>query len=330
MRKHLLLLSVSALTLSACGHQEPVHYSAYGVEKGAGSTGIHTVLEGDTVYEIAQNYQLPMREIITINNIQAPYKLRAGFRMKLPAPNEHEVKEGDTVELIAKMYEVSPSQLVKLNDLIYPYRLALGQKLRLPTTAPKVAAIQPQPAQSWTGNSASVQGVERAPIEQQQQTSSATQSNTVTPERKPARVQKASTPRKIPQSETPRLSGNGQFMRPVNGRIISSYGPKADGLHNDGINIKAAKGAPVRAAQDGVVVYTGDDLEGYGNLILVRHDKGLMSAYAHLDKTLIKRGDKVKQGQSIGTVGSSGHVDSPQLHFEIRRGSKAINPSTYL
>jgi murein DD-endopeptidase MepM/ murein hydrolase activator NlpD len=230
------------------------------------------------------------------------------------------------------MYEVSPNRLVSLNNLQTPYRLTVGQKLRLPTVTQQVAAtpqnIINEPAQM--GETARVQGVERETINSSSQ-NSAVSDDTVTPDRKPAQVQKASTVQraKLP-SETPKLSGNGEFMQPVSGRIISSYGPKADGLHNDGINIQAPKGAPVRAAQNGIVVYTGDDLEGYGNLILVRHQNGLMSAYAHLDKTLIKRGDKVMQGQSIGTVGSSGHVDTPQLHFEIRRGSKAINPTTYL
>jgi murein DD-endopeptidase MepM/ murein hydrolase activator NlpD len=327
MKYSVLLITASFFTLTACGKQQAVSYNAYGVHKGAGSTGIHTVLEGDTVYEIAQNYQLPMREIITLNHIQAPYTLQAGFRMKLPPPNEHEVKEGDTVEIVAKMYEVSPSQLVKLNDLTYPYRLTIGQKLRLPAPTQKVAVSQPQAIQpeSWTGESAAVQGVQREPI------GNSAANTAVTPDRKPAQVQQASTARaSIPQAETPKLSGNGQFMRPVEGRIISTYGPKADGLHNDGINIQAPKGSPVRAAQNGVVVYTGDDLAGYGNLVLIRHDGGLMSAYAHLDKTLIKRGEQVMRGQSIGTVGTSGHVDAPQLHFEIRRGSKAINPTTYL
>jgi len=132
------------------------------------------------------------------------------------------------------------------------------------------------------------------------------------------------------RKETPQLSGNGQFMRPVSGRVISSFGPKDGGLHNDGINIKAARGTPVRAAENGVVVYAGDDLEGYGNLILVRHQGNKMTAYAHLDKMLAQKGATVQRGESIGTVGSTGAVDTPQLHFEIREGSTPLNPDRYL
>ena len=114
------------------------------------------------------------------------------------------------------------------------------------------------------------------------------------------------------------------------GRTISGYGPKKDGLHNDGINIAAARGTPVKAAENGVVVYVGNELKGSGNLILVRHADRYMSAYAHLDRFLIKRGQTVQRGQTIGTVGSTGAVSSPQLHFELRRGTKAINPQGYI
>lgn len=318
-------MTVVCLLLSGCGSQQAAQVNSYGVEKGPGSTGVHTVLEGDTVYKIAQNYQLPMREIITLNHIQAPYVLNTGFRVKLPPPNEHQVREGDTIYTISRMYETSVNRLVKLNDLRTPYRLTVGQKLRLPTPTPKVkqSAVVQKANFAEPVQNAHVQSVDRQAL------NNGEANKTVTPNKKPT-LQKASVQRaKIPK-QTPKMSGNGRFMRPVDGRIISNYGPKPGGLHNDGINIKAVRGAPVRAAENGVVVYTGDDLEGYGNLILVRHENRMMSAYAHLDKTLIKRGDKVVRGQSIGTVGSTGQVDSPQLHFEIRRGSEALDPVKYL
>lgn len=328
MKTPWLLLITTALLLGACSKQQPVGVSAYGVEKGAGSVGIHTVLPGDTVYKIAQNYQLPMREIITVNKIEAPYVLNAGYRLKLPPPNEHQVREGDTVTSIAQMYEVSPNRLVQLNDLSPPYKLMPRMTLRLPS--PSSSMAQKTFYNTAPIETASVQPVERGVVEAPRvQSTRATPNNTVTPTHKPT-VQKASMPRANLPKHTPKMSGNGRFMRPVDGNIISSYGPKEGGLHNDGINIKAVRGAPVRAAENGVVVYTGDDLEGYGNLILVRHENRMMSAYAHLDKTLVKRGATVTRGQSIGTVGSSGQVDTPQLHFEIRKGAKALDPAKYL
>lgn len=117
---------------------------------------------------------------------------------------------------------------------------------------------------------------------------------------------------------------------PVRGRVISGYGPKPGGLHNDGINIAAARGSAVRAAENGVVVYAGNELRGYGNLLLVRHADGWMTAYAHNDTLRVGRGDKVAKGQVIATVGSSGNVAEPQLHFEIRRGSQAVDPMPLL
>lgn len=311
-----LLLTAMAPMIVGCGTQDPASVNVYGTKTGAGSTGIHTVLKGDTVYQVARNYQLPIREIITLNNIQAPYVLNVGYRMKLPPPNNYRVRTGDSVTGIARLYEVSPSQIVRLNGLQPPYRLNVGQVLRLPSllgnTPPPVAA-------SATAPNASVARVEIAP-----------DGNVMKPKQKPSVKQASATQRANVSKTTPKLSGNGSYMRPIEGRVISGFGPKDGGLHNDGINIRAPKGTPVRAAQNGVVVYTGDDLAGYGNLILVRHQNGMMTAYAHLDKTLIRRGVTVKQGQSIGTVGSSGQVDSPQLHFEIRRGSTALNPVKYL
>jgi murein DD-endopeptidase MepM/ murein hydrolase activator NlpD len=315
--KRFFFLSVSVATLSACGVQKPAPLNVYGVAKGAGSVGVHTVLPGDTVYKISENYKLPMREIITLNNIEAPYVLNSGFRMKLPPPNEHQVREGDSVYSIARMYETSVNRLVELNDLRAPYVVRKGEKIRLPTPTmkgQKAVAKYNEP----------VKNVRSSPIKKQEQAS-----GVVKPQNKP-RVQKVSTARAKLPSRTPKMSGNGKFMKPVNGRIISNYGPKAGGLHNDGINIKAVRGTAVRAAENGVVVYNGDDLASYGNLILVRHEGGMMSAYAHLEKTLVKRGAKITRGQSIGTVGSTGQVDSPQLHFEVRKGSTPLNPMKYL
>jgi murein DD-endopeptidase MepM/ murein hydrolase activator NlpD len=112
--------------------------------------------------------------------------------------------------------------------------------------------------------------------------------------------------------------------------VISRYGAKRGGLHNDGINIAVAKGAPVRASAAGTVVYAGNELRGFGNLVLVRHAGGWTTAYAHNDAVLVKRGDKVRQGDLLARAGSSGSVKRTQVHFEIRRGTEAINPMKFL
>jgi murein DD-endopeptidase MepM/ murein hydrolase activator NlpD len=117
---------------------------------------------------------------------------------------------------------------------------------------------------------------------------------------------------------------------PVSGKLISSFGAKPGNRHNDGVNIAAGAGSPVRAAENGVVVYVGNELRGYGNLILIRHADGWTSAYAHNQAILVGRGATVGRGQVIAEVGRTGNVASPQTHFELRRGSKAVDPVTHL
>ena len=122
----------------------------------------------------------------------------------------------------------------------------------------------------------------------------------------------------------PRAGRN--FAWPVRGKVISSYGPQPGGLRNDGLNIAASRGEKVVAADNGVVAYAGDDLMGFGNLVLIKHAGGFVTTYAHNDKIMVKRGDKVKRGQVIATVGDSGSVTTPQVHFQVRQGAHAVDP----
>lgn len=372
-QKPLIAVSCIALLLSGCltptGKQKPAELVTYGSRGGAGSTGMHTVLEGDTVYTVSQRYNLPLRDIITANNLSAPYHLPRGYRIKLPPPNEYRVRKGDTLNGVSRLFSASVSEMARLNDLPAPYVVKTGQILRLPSQQPKLqeefAANVPPPTFSVTTEQVapiSVGAVESEvlppPPGQSVETASVTPvlsaptgaaapqavtpaagfppqpipqspATTVTTPTPQAKVQTASLPPSVAPKVPPRI-GNGKFMRPVDGKIISGFGPKDDGLHNDGINIKAPKGTAVRAADNGVVAYTGSGMSGYGNLVLIRHQGRWMTAYAHMDKTLVKKGDVVKAGQSIGTVGASGQVDSPQLHFEVRKGTQAVNPSSYL
>ncbi len=121
-----------------------------------------------------------------------------------------------------------------------------------------------------------------------------------------------------------------KFLWPVEGRLVLNYGPKKSGLHNDGINIAAARGAPVLAAENGVVAYAGNELRGFGNLLLIKHADGWMTAYAHNETILVGRGEPVRRGQIVARVGNSGNVTVPQLHFEIRKGTRAVNPNGLL
>ncbi|HXZ45508.1 MAG TPA: M23 family metallopeptidase, partial [Pseudolabrys sp.] len=120
------------------------------------------------------------------------------------------------------------------------------------------------------------------------------------------------------------------FRWPVRGRVITGFGSKPNGTQNDGINLAVPEGTPIKAADDGVVAYAGNELKGYGNLVLIRHANGYVSAYAHASEITVKRGDTIKRGQVIAHAGQTGNVTSPQLHFEIRKGSTPVDPTQYL
>ena len=117
---------------------------------------------------------------------------------------------------------------------------------------------------------------------------------------------------------------------PVRGKVISNFGSKPNGLKNEGINISVPEGTSIRAAEGGVVAYSGNELKGYGNLVLIRHEGGYVTAYAHAKELFVKRGDTVKRGDVIAKAGQTGSVSSPQLHFEVRKGATALDPLKFL
>jgi murein DD-endopeptidase MepM/ murein hydrolase activator NlpD len=125
------------------------------------------------------------------------------------------------------------------------------------------------------------------------------------------------------------MSGN-SFRWPVKGRIISEFGARPDGGHNDGIDVAVPQGTSVKAAENGVVAYAGNELKGYGNLVLIRHANNWVSAYANNEQILVRRGDKVNRGQTIAKAGATGSVSQPQVHFELRKGSRPVDPTKYM
>ncbi len=305
-----ILFAVSIFSLSACGTGKPAPVVNYGVQGGATSAGAHTVTAGETLWDIAGRYRVDMKDIVYVNNLSAPYFLENGARLMLPPPMTYKAKPGDTLYDISRVFNVSMTQLVQQNKLKKPYKVRAGDILRLPSIRPEYQD-NPQ-VQVALAKAAAVTREDLPPVTAQ-------------------RVETVQKQLSVP-TKTPALSGggNGKFAWPVDGPLLSSYGPKKDGLHNDGINIKAPNGAPVRAAENGVVVYADNQLAGFGNLVLVRHADRWMTAYGHLGRIDAKRGDTVRRGQTIGIVGSSGSADAPQLHFEIRRGTEALNPEQYL
>ena len=261
--------------------------------------------KGDTLYALSRRHQVSARAIIDANGLRPPYKLEVGQRLVLPRDFVHTVVRGDTLSGISRRYGVRMYGLARANGLEPPYLIRVGQKLRVPgKSGTAVAQANAKPVPSKPAPTLA----------------------TVEPKRQPStQPPKAS----VPVPKPPSVSGKG-FSWPTRGKIISGFGPKTKGFHNDGINIATARGAPVYAAENGVVAYAGNQIRGFGNLLLIKHSGGWITAYAHNDALLVKRGQKIRKGQVIAKVGSSGNVSTPQLHFELRKGRRAVDPMVHL
>lgn len=270
--------------------------------------GTYVVKRGDTVYSISRAHNVPVRSVIDANRLSAPYKIEVGQRLTIPAGRFHIVQRGDTVSSISRQYNVGMASLTSLNRIPPPYTIKVGERLQIPASG----------GQTQTAS-----------------TSSSSDGTAIPMARPVAGTAVASLPRPaasaMPRDPLPAPpAAAGAFQWPIQGRILSTFGPKANGLHNDGINIAAEMGAPVKASQSGVVAYAGNELKGYGNLLLIRHDNGWVTAYAHNSKLLVSRGDTVMRGQTIAHAGNSGSVVTPQVHFEVRQGAKAVDPQSII
>lgn len=279
--------------------------------------GNHRVAKGETLYSISRAYGTDIQAIVKTNALKPPYKLSKGQVLIIPKAYSYRVKKGDTIWGVSEAQSISVSELVRANDLRKPYTIFVGQNLILPGGG---GDVQVASKTTW----------ERPKVKAKKTPAPVVTQTTKGWPRPTAKPNQSSQVAKVKSIAQPVPRAGSKFMMPVRGRVISAYGPKAKGLHNDGINISAARGTPVKAAENGVVAYTGSQMGGFGNLILVKHSDGYISAYAHTGNMLVKRGDKVRRGQVIGKVGSSGNVDRPQLHFQIRRGRKTLDPMKFL
>lgn len=273
-----------------------------------------TVGAGDTVYGISQRHRVAQRAIIDANHLVPPYRLLPGQRLVLPHERVHTVVRGDTLYGISRHFGVDMYELAQANRLEPPYAIQVGQDLRIPAV--------PQNASPPPSSGAATQRENLPPPSATRRGPAVTM---VTPQPRPV----SPAPRAQPAPPPRVVKGRG-FLWPTRGRIVLDFGPKAKGLHNDGVNIAAPAGTPVYAAQSGTVAYAGNELRGFGNLLLIKHAGGWITAYAHNQALLVKRGDKVTRGQVIARVGSTGNVAKPQLHFELRKGRQAVDPSSYL
>ncbi len=307
-----------------------------------------TVAPGDTVAAIARRHGVSPAAIVQANHLTSAGSIQAGQTLVIPghrsarrlvasAPRQtaaaghdparavpggvHVVASGDTLSSVARRYRQSRSAIAKANGIAPDTRLKVGQELTIPAAkTTRMAAGRPvaSPPAPPSAHGPAI----AAPGHSQPPQRVATADAGALPPAEPA----------VARTEMPAEGANaaGGFRWPVRGRVIAGYGQEASGQRNDGINLAVPEGTSIKAAEEGTVAYAGNELKGYGNLVLVRHSNGYVTAYAHASELLVKRGDQVKRGQIIARAGQTGAVSSPQLHFEIRKGATPVDPMRYL
>ncbi|MEO6842500.1 MAG: peptidoglycan DD-metalloendopeptidase family protein [Bradyrhizobium sp.] len=299
----------------------------------------------DTLEILSRRYNVSAAAIMQANGYKGPRALSPGQQLIIPhpaataaaaapvlaapavkpvamaaAPGVHVVNHGDTLLSIARHNHVSVPELARANNLNPSARLSLGTKLVVPAGKTAAAATPVAVAAAQPVAAAPVPPVTKvAAVDTQQK----------------ARLAQSAPNAEEPSIESPVKAAEATgalptFRWPVRGKVIAAYGAKTNGKSNDGINLAVPEGTPVKAADDGVVAYSGNELKGYGNLVLIRHANGYVTAYAHASELMVKRGDTIKRGQVIAKSGQSGEVQSPQLHFEIRKGSSPVDPLQFL
>jgi murein DD-endopeptidase MepM/ murein hydrolase activator NlpD len=315
------------------------------------------VAPGETLETISRRHNVPVSAIMQANNITNPTAVHPGQHLVIPrqktgtayaqppraatpaavmppvgpvgsaktalAPTSgvHVVAPGETLHSIARLYGKPVMVLAKANNIPPDTMVRVGERIVIPDVQPAQAQanlVPPRTQAPAAVAAAPAHGPDFASAE------SPHSARVASPEPAPATDQTNAVKTAEPAGALP------SFRWPARGRVIAGFGPSPNGLQNDGINVAVPEGTPVKAAEDGVVAYAGNELKGYGNLVLVRHSNGFVTAYAHASEILVKRGEAVKRGQVIAKSGQTGSVTSPQLHFEIRKGSTPVDPSQYL
>ena len=312
-----------------------------------GGTAI-IVKQGDTIDGLVNKYGVPASAIAEANNLPNGTALRPGQRLVIPkyeatgsttpriasnAPHQpapvigapattgpyvHVVEPGETLMALSRKYHKSLSEIARANNIPPGTMVKVGDRIMIPGVhaAPeRQAAVEPpKPQVTKPAAPQKVASIPAAP-------GTAPTANVLTP------AAQHPEPEKAKHDVTAAMPS---FRWPVRGRVIAGFGPKPSGQQNDGINVAVPEGTPIKAADDGVVAYAGNELKTYGNLVLIRHSNGYVTAYAHASEIMVKRDDTVKRGQIIAKAGQTGSVQAPQLHFEVRRGSTPIDPTPFL
>ena len=361
-RLFLLFLGVCIATLAGCaprGTPAPLIIGNSSASDGAsGNTppeGAVVVKPGDTLSAIARYHNTALQALVEANALRDPNLIRPGQILRLPAQNDGPLPASPSAPAPPGR-SPAPQTLVQSAPLPAPAAPpvpaggAAASSTPLvtkpgPASAPVPVAPPPGMAAAngvrdegedqtglrvETGEPPLSEDPGREPEAPKQGNELAAAFPPPVPVPVPTPVPAPAPKPAIAPPSAPSSQETMRFLWPATGPILSDFGPKPNGLHNDGINIAMPPNAPVFAAGDGEVIYAGDGLRGYGNMLLIRHSGGWVTAYAHNAKLLVERGDRVKRGQAIAKAGRSGGVSQDQLHFEIRQGARAVNPKPLL
>lgn len=278
-------------------------------------TSTYVVQPGDTLRGIGNRTGAGSEMIARANGLTPPYMIRAGQRLTIPGGRYHAVAEGETGIAIAAAYGIAWSRIVAANGLAEPYVLRRGQRLLLPGDTPtRTAGIEERAAAFRIDIDDVLTGGQPAPADN-------APALAASPRPKPL-------PANVPITQPERFAGS--FAWPVRGTVLSPFGPGEGGAKNNGIDIAAPAGTPIRAAADGVVAYAGDRVAVFGGLVLINHGGGWVSAYGHASRVDVVRGQKVAKGAIIGLTGDTGYASKPKLHFELRKDRTPVNPLAQL
>jgi murein DD-endopeptidase MepM/ murein hydrolase activator NlpD len=282
----------------------------------------YEVQRGDHIDELARAFSTSREELIRANHIRAPFVIHPGEIMKVPVAKAYVARSGDTLTGVARRFAVGVSELAQLNHLSARAALQPGQEIGLPSSMRDRGPLH----EAQADYASSGYRTEPPPPRRYGQIQAA--EPTQSPPRPSYGYQTSQPPNQPSGAVTqvaPALSdseiaqaAHGRFVWPIRGDMMARFGPQGVGRRNDGIDIRASQGTAVKAAAAGEVVYAGNQVPGFGNLVLIKHPDGWVTAYAHLDQVDVQMKQEVAQGQSVGSVGTSGGAAEPELHFEVR------------
>lgn len=342
MAKNLFAL-LSLLTITGCFTQKEatVIDNKDNFYSRAGASKYIVVAHGQSLDSIAKKYEISEAELINLNHLRSPSDIKPGMTLAIPASAK--AVYSSTTESKTTGYRPVYADNTGSKESNMGYFYSKKTTVTEKTIEGGGGDASKLPASSWskdpeiteqkltdieTITPAQLNKAEREPVKLSD--AEANRDLEIEQEELQLNKKEAEPQAKIAAKENkdfkvPAPINSKRFEWPVHGKILSRYGKNAQKF-NDGINIAATAGTPVMAASEGKVVYIGKNVEGYGNLVILKHDNDVMTAYAHLDDIAVDRGALVKKGESIGTVGKSGNIAQPQLHFSMRKGKKTVDP----